>query len=31
VATKDDIREAREEFVNSVKQLSAVLPFFKKP
>ena len=30
VATKDDIREAREEFVNSVKQLSAVLPFFKK-
>jgi hypothetical protein len=30
VATKDDIREAREEFVKSVKQLSAVLPFFKK-
>jgi hypothetical protein len=30
VATKDDMREAREEFVNSVKELSAVLPFFKK-
>lgn len=30
VATKDDIREAREEFVKSVKQLGAVLPFFKQ-
>ena len=30
VATKDDIKEAREEFINSVKQLSAVLPFLKK-
>ncbi len=30
VATKDDIKEARQEFVNSVKQLSAVLPFLKK-
>jgi hypothetical protein len=31
VATKEDVRQVREEFMSAVQQVSATLPFFKKP
>ncbi len=31
VATKEDVRQVREEFVAAVQQVAASLPFFKKP